>query len=696
MRLAMVLWWNHLRVRQKVWLTLLVVLVPLIAALALEVSLINRLLLLQTQDQEIASARYHVERLRRLAVDIEDAFRGYLLTGQETFLRPLTEAEPKLESTVEHILAIADRIPSLSANLHDASDQVRTLLESKKTLVQQIQTGHREDVVQYVRAGKGLALSDALREYLRKLEDRLDERAQSLQSDSSMLAQQAFNWLLFAVGGTFLLGWLGVRLLTRSITRPLATVQAAAEQFGARSADSEMAPRPIMVVSTDEIGQLARSFEEMARQVHRQIRELEALGTIGQDINAIGPDGLYGVLRRITDRAAELLQAEVCLVLLRDERMGCWIVEAASNTWHDRLHKSVLLWEELPVSVRAFETGQPAISNDLGHSLPPEVIRRTLIGDSMMALPLIYQGHAFGVLALIRVGSRISNDWNMHLARGFAAEAAIAISNARLYEAAHAKQQGLEVRLRQLEHLAESLAHDLSGPGERIEGLAALLSKEYGGRLDDRANRWLQLLVQHGQDLIQRVEGILDVARLSAPTHSIEVVDPAIVLDDVLKARAGELQHRGARVVVEAEFSQIACHRAYLRQIFDNLISNAIKFSGDRPDFEIRVMTAREADRLCISVNDNGVGIPPLLRERVFEPFFRLNPGGTKGSGIGLSIVKRIVELYGGRVTIDGNDRGGCSVRFTLPLLGQFTKSALPNREASIEKGISNDATHRP
>jgi signal transduction histidine kinase/CHASE3 domain sensor protein/HAMP domain-containing protein len=685
MRLAMVLWWNHLRVQQKVWLTLLVILVPLIGALALEVSLINRLLALQTQDQDIALAQYRVERLRRLAVDIEGAFRGYLLTGQDTFLRPLKEADPKLEPTVAQVLAIAERIPSLSADLHEASDQVRRLLESKKTLVRQIQTGHRDDVLEYVRAGKGLALSDALRWYLRKLEDRLGEQAQSLQSDRSILAQQAFNWSLFAVGGTFLMGWLGVRLLTRSITRPLATVQMAAEHFGSHSTDSEQAPQPIMVVSTDEIGQLARSFEEMARQVHRQIRELEALGTIGQDINAIGPDGLYGVLRRITDRAAELLQAEVCLVLLRDERMSCWIVEAASDSWHDHLHKSVLLWEELPIAVRAFETGQPAVCNDLGRSFPPELVSRQLIGDSMLALPLIYQGHAFGVLASIRVGSRIANDWNMHLARGFAAEAAIAISNARLYEAAHTKQQGLEVRLRQLEHLAESLAHDLSGPGERIEGLAGLLAREYGTRLDERANHWLQLLVQHGHELIERVEGILEVARLGGTGTGIEAVDPAVVLNDVLKARAGELEHRRARVVIDAAFSMVACHRAYLRQIFDNLISNAVKFSGDRSDLEIRVSAKRRADQLCIGVHDNGIGIPSLQRERVFEPFFRLNPGATKGSGIGLSIVKRIVELYGGRVVIDGNDRGGCSVSFTLPLLGQLTKSASPNPRKSLE-----------
>ena len=124
---------------------------------------------------------------------------------------------------------------------------------------------------------------------------------------------------------------------------------------------------------------------------------------------------------------------------------------------------------------------------------------------------------------------------------------------------------------------------------------------------------------------------------------------------------------------MESEFPLAACHRAYLRQVFDNLISNAVKFSGDRPDFEIRISAERRAERLSVSVADNGIGIPPLQRERVFEPFVRLDSTATRGSGIGLAIVKRIVEQYGGRVWIESSAAGGCTVRFTLPLLGNLT-----------------------
>jgi signal transduction histidine kinase/CHASE3 domain sensor protein len=686
-------WWDRLRVQQKVWSILLVVLVPLFLALAVQVSLINHLLEIQQEHRQTVSARQQILILRRLAVDIEDAFRGYLLVPRDAFLKPLAEAEPKIRPTVDRAIALAGSIPGLAGDIRIVDERLRTLLESKQALIGQVRAGDMEQVLDYVRSGQGLAISDALRADLRKMEDYLDQRAQSFEVNRESLAHRIFWGLLVVVAGTLGLGLLGARLLTQSITNPLGALQASAQRLGRDAAGLNEKMVPIAITSSDEIGHLARSFEAMAGRVKQQILEMEAIAATGHEINSIGPDGLDGVLRRITDRAAELLQADVCLVMIRNEQMGCWIVEAASGNWHDRLYKSVMLWEEFPVSVRAFESREPATGEDLRKDVRPEVVRRNLIGESMLALPLLAQGESFGVLTLLQERVVHAENWNLRLAKGFAGEAAMAISNARLYEAVYEKEKGLEKRLRQLEHLAESLAHDLKAPGERVEGLATLLVKEYGGRLDARANHWIQLLERNGKDLIQRVEGILEVARVGAQRTSIEAVDPVFVIEQVLKARSGELESRQVRVSVVNGFPLVACHRAYLRQVFDNLISNAIKFAGDREDFQIRLCAERDADRLRVSVEDNGIGIPQEQRERVFEPFVRLNPNGSKGSGIGLAIVKRIVELYGGNVWAETNERGGCTIRFTLPLLGDLT-NAPDTTNGEIRREDQNDQRH--
>jgi len=479
------------------------------------------------------------------------------------------------------------------------------------------------------------------------------------------------------------LGLFGVRLLRRSLSRPLAVLEASVAEY-IKETGSDLKPVSIPVRTSDEIGHIARSCEEMVLSIRRHIQELEIINAIGNEINTIGPDGLDGVLRRITDRAVEMLQVDVCLVLLRHEHMGCWIVEAASGEWHEKLHKSVMLWEEFPIAARAFRDRQPAIGDDLQSDPRPEVVRRNLMGKSLLAIPLLSQGSPFGVLLLLLDRKVPPSQWNVRLAKGFAEEAAVAIAKARLYEAAKQKGKGLELRLRQLENLAETLAHDLKAPGERMEGLASLVLAEYGGRLDERATRWLTMIHENGADLIARVETILEVARVGGRHEAVEAVDPALAIGDVLKARAGELEHHKVRVHVAEAFPMVAGHRAYLRQVFDNLISNAIKFSVGCPDPEIRVAAQRQGDRVHFSVTDNGCGIPPQHRERVFDPFVRLHPEA-KGSGIGLTIVKRIVELYGGEVWIEPHVPPGCTVTFSVPAMGELSSAGLPARE-KVEK----------
>jgi signal transduction histidine kinase len=332
-----------------------------------------------------------------------------------------------------------------------------------------------------------------------------------------------------------------------------------------------------------------------------------------------------------------------------------------------------MLWEEFPVSVQAFESKGPAFGEHLRSDRRPEMMRRNLMGESMLAVPLLSQGAPFGVLVLLREQTVPKDSWNVRLARGFADEAAMAITNARLYERVKEEGKGLQARLRQLEHLAETLAHDLRSPGERMGEFASLLIGEYGSRLDERAVRWLKFIEENGRLLRERVEDILSVARIGGRTVSLEAVDPAPVIHDVLKARAGEMERRGMRVRVEGVSPMVACHRAYFHQAIDNLVSNAIKFSADRPDPSLAITWRQTGDRVKFSVSDNGIGIPESERRRVFEPFVRLNPSATPGSGIGLAIVRRIVELYDGEVWIEPGVRAGCTVSFTLPILGELT-----------------------
>ncbi|WP_455378154.1 ATP-binding protein [Petrachloros mirabilis] len=676
-------WWRKLCIQHKLWTVLLLLCVPLTGGLARHLYVVQNLLDLQQQRHDLILAHEQVRKLRRLAIDIEDGFRGYVLTQQDAFLTPLKEAERRIDRVMTDTNALLARVSGSSEDLRSLEGQLKKLLQSKHELIADIEHGNLSGVLSYVQSGEGLRLSDAIRKDLRRVEDRLEQQRELLNTEANALSQRTFIGLWVALAGVVILGWGVSRILARSLTNPIMRLQSATKRIGARVDKAGIAKLLESEQGAgDELGQLARSYLDMAQRIEIHVKELEALDAIGHEINTIGPDGLDGVLRRITDRAVELVKADVCLVLLRNESMGCWVVEAASGEWNDSLKNSIMLWEELPVSVRAFDTGEASVGEHFRSDERPQVSRRNLIGDSMLAIPLLSQGVPFGVLSLLSERSRSPEEWNQRLAIGLAQEAALAISNVRLYEAVQQKQRGLQARLRQLEYLAETLAHDLKGPGSRMEELAELLSDKFKGQVDDRTDRWLMLMKENGRDIVRRVEGILEVARVGVGQGAVGAVDPTLMIDQVLKAHAGELERLRAEVRVDSALPLVACHGAYLRQVFDNLISNALKYSHpDRPP-TIHVSVSIEDHMACFSVQDNGIGIPPAQHERIFQPFVRLTPSEAKGSGIGLAIVQRIVELYGGRVWIDDCKVEGCTVKFTIPCLGQESAGGPQANEA--------------
>ncbi len=661
-------WGDRLRIQHKVWVVLLLLCVPLSAGIAIHLYVVQQLLALQQQRQELMLADEQVHVLGRLAIDIEDGFRGYVLTQQPAFLAPLAKAEAKLDQALSDATQSLARLSGSPTSLAPIAQQLKDLLRSKHELIADIQKGPAGKALAYVRSGEGLRLSDLLREDFRTVEDSLKRQRNSLNEQADALSHRTFVGLWITLAGVVALGWIVSRILARSLTDPITRLQTATARIGAQVDVAEITE----LLATgrgakDELGQLAEAYLAMARRIETNIQEIEALDTIGQEINTIGSDDLDGVLRRITDRAVELVQTDICLVLLRDERVSCWIVEAASGEWNDRLKKLVVPWEELPVSVQAFETREEAIGERFRSDEWPQMVRYNLIWDSMLAIPLLAQGIPFGVLSFLNERPRAAHEWNQRLAEGLALEAALAISNARLHEAAQQKQRRLVTRLRQLEHLAETLAHDLKGPGARMEELARLLVQQDSGQFDDRTKRWLSLIEENSRDLVQRVEGILTVAHVGADQEAVTAVDPTAIVGEVLKARADEIGRLRAVVHVEPGLPLVACHHAYLRQIFDNLVSNALKFTREGDSPVVRISGRVQGPMVAFSVEDDGIGIPSTQRTRVFQPFVRLLMSEAPGDGIGLTIIQRIVELYGGKVCIDGAEGPGCTVQFTIP-----------------------------
>jgi len=218
-------------------------------------------------------------------------------------------------------------------------------------------------------------------------------------------------------------------------------------------------------------------------------------------------------------------------------------------------------------------------------------------------------------------------------------------------EAAQQRSAGLQKRLDELERYAANIAHDLKGPARRMAELASLLQIDYKGQFDERADRYLGLIQETGQLLMSRIEEVLKLARIGTVSEVVAAVDPAEVARDVLKGCEGLIERQGARVRVADCFPTLAY--------------------GRPPDVEIGVV--KRTNETVLFVRDNGIGIPSSDWERIFEPFQRLGHKDVPGTGIGLAIVKKIIELYQGRVWVESEPEKGTTFFFTLPLYGDLT-----------------------
>ncbi len=234
--------------------------------------------------------------------------------------------------------------------------------------------------------------------------------------------------------------------------------------------------------------------------------------------------------------------------------------------------------------------------------------------------------------------------------------------------ALQARIDELERSNAELERFAAVAAHDLQAPLRVVAGLVGMLGRRYAGTLDAQADELIARTVGAVERMQQLTDDLLTHARSGADTTQPPApVDTAAVVAEVLDTLGPLVAEAGVTVEVHP-LPTVVGHRVLLVQLFQNLVTNAVKFAtGDRP--HVRIGASRDGDRWRFTVQDDGIGIPPEARERVFEPFERGAGAADRapGSGLGLAVCRRIVERHGGTIHADEAPGGGTVMTFTLP-----------------------------
>lgn len=219
-----------------------------------------------------------------------------------------------------------------------------------------------------------------------------------------------------------------------------------------------------------------------------------------------------------------------------------------------------------------------------------------------------------------------------------------------------------------LEQFAYIASHDLQSPLQAIVGNADLLSWKYEGRLGADGDRYVEQIIQSAFRMKQLIEDLLDYSRIGTASRRWSTIDCQEVLAAALSNLSAEIAQSDARIT-HSELPTILGDRTQLMQLFQNLIGNAIKFRRRDviPTIEISATPHHQSEWL-LEVKDNGIGIESQQCDRIFEVFQRLHSTGEyPGTGIGLTICKKIVERHGGKIWVDSQLGCGTQFYFTLP-----------------------------
>jgi light-regulated signal transduction histidine kinase (bacteriophytochrome) len=344
------------------------------------------------------------------------------------------------------------------------------------------------------------------------------------------------------------------------------------------------------------------------------------------------------------------------------ERAACRNID--ETEWKSRiLTKTPALVEE------ALRTKAPVYARNVQSDprvLDPEFYRRQGI-VSYFGMPMIAKGEAVGDLVLLTTDEWTFSDEEIEFLSTLAGHAAVAIHNSQLYEEKAHRQAELERSNTELQQFAYVASHDLQEPLRMITGYTSLLAKRYKGKLDDAADEFIRFAADGANRMRVLINDLLTYSRVGTQGKKFAPVDCEMILAQTLAGLLVAIQESEARVTHDP-LPTVPGDDVQLRQLFQNLIGNAIKYRNNNGP-AIHIGCVRRDRDWLFSVCDNGIGIDPRFAERIFVIFQRLhNAEKYPGTGIGLAVCKRVVECHGGRIWLESEPGKGSTFYLTLPV----------------------------
>jgi signal transduction histidine kinase len=422
---------------------------------------------------------------------------------------------------------------------------------------------------------------------------------------------------------------------------------------------------------------LFNELEVRTQDLTRSVSELRALGDVGRALSSTLD--LDTVLQTIVTRASQLAGTDACSVFEYDEATEAFHLRATNNLDEE----FVALARRTPtrkgegVQGRMAVMRQPVqipdiVAEDAYQGPLRDVLLRTGT-RAVLAVPLLREDDLIGGLTVNRKTPGEFPPEVIELLQTFATQSALAIQNARLFREIADKSRLLEAASRHKSEFLANMSHELRTPLNAILGFSEVLAERMFGEVNEKQAEYLQDILSSGRHLLSLINDILDLSKVEAGRLELELgrfhlptaLDNAVTLVRERATRHGITLTQA----VDPGVGDVVADERKVKQILLNLLSNAVKFTpeGGRVDLTV---TAAE-DGITIAVRDTGIGIAPEDQATIFEEFRQVGRDDARkqeGTGLGLTLAKKFVELHGGRIWVQSQVGQGSTFTFTLPV----------------------------
>ncbi len=451
----------------------------------------------------------------------------------------------------------------------------------------------------------------------------------------------------------------------------VAAMRAGAHDYVMKDKLARLVPAVRREIHEARVRQAARRSEEKVHQLSRAVYE------IGNDISA--SLDLFTVLTRVATHARDLLEAENSEVYLIEEEMHTLRLIVALGSHEQEVKTKVLnVGEGIVGSIVQNGHGEVVDDMEKDARTPENFTNTAEEHHSMVCVPLIFSNQVIGVLALSRRRSQeLFTQADLDFLTSLAPQAAIAIENARIYRNEQQRATQLARALEQQRHLdslkdqfVQNVSHELRTPIAIARGYAELLDSGELGNLTGDQQEAIGVIARRMRLLTRLVDDINMILELESEPMVKQTIDMAQLVSTAVTHHV----ERAGRAMLKLT-TEIAPHipalrgnPGHLERMLDNLLDNALKFTPEGGVVQVKL--SYEASALHLDVSDTGIGIPEEQLSQLFQRFYQIDGSMSRrygGTGLGLALIKQIVEAHGGMVRVSSRVNKGSTFHIILP-----------------------------